>query len=114
MIVPFGHVIFLAGLLFLLGILCAVCRRNLIMILLGVEIMLNAGSIVFVGAALRWFDLEGQAFILMILAIAATEVAIGLAMIVYAFRRTESLDPSVFNSLSEPAHVSGKSVFIRE
>ena len=56
MIVPFSHVLFLSGVLFLMGIFCAVARRNLIMIVLGVEIMLNAASIVFVGAALRWIN----------------------------------------------------------
>ena len=52
MIVSFGHVLVLSGLLFLLGTVCAVARRNLIMILLGVEIMLNAATIAFVGIAL--------------------------------------------------------------
>jgi NADH-quinone oxidoreductase subunit K len=99
MIVPFGHVLALAGLLFLLGIVCAVVRRNLIMIVLGIEIMLNAASIMFVGAALRWGNLEGQSFVLFILAVAATEVSVGLAIIVYAFRRTGSFDPSNFNLL---------------
>jgi NADH-quinone oxidoreductase subunit K len=66
---------------------------------LGIEIMLNAVSIVFVGAALRWNDLDGQTFVLFILAVAATEVSVGLAIIVYAFRRTGSFDPSNFNLL---------------
>jgi NADH-quinone oxidoreductase subunit K len=69
------------------------------MIVLGIEIMLNAVSIVFVGAALRWNDLDGQTFVLFILAVAATEVSVGLAIIVYAFRRTGSFDPSNFNLL---------------
>jgi len=99
MIVPFSHVLFLAGILFLMGIFCAVTRRNLFMIVLGVEIMLNAASIVFVGAALRWYDLEGQAFALLVLAVAATEVSVGLAMIVYAYRRTGSVDPGAFDLL---------------
>ena len=99
MIVPFGHVLLLAGLLFLLGMLCALVRRNLIMILLGVEIMLNAASIALVGAALHWRNLEGQAFVLFILAVAATEVSVGLAMIVYAYRRTGSFDPGTYNLL---------------
>ena len=64
MIVPFGHVLIFAGILFLMGIFCAVVRRNLIMMVLGVEIMLNAASITFVGAALRWQHLEGQVFAL--------------------------------------------------
>ncbi|HIJ76287.1 MAG TPA: NADH-quinone oxidoreductase subunit NuoK [Deltaproteobacteria bacterium] len=99
MIVPFGHVLLVAGILFALGVFCAVVRRNLIMIVLGIEIMLNAVSIVFVGAALRWNDLDGQTFVLFILAVAATEVSVGLAIIVYAFRRTGSFDPSNFNLL---------------
>jgi len=99
MIVPFSHVLFLAGILFLMGIFCAVTRRNLFMIVLGVEIMLNAASIVFVGAALRWYDLEGQAFALLVLAVAAAEVSVGLAMIVYAYRRTGSVDPGAFDLL---------------
>lgn len=99
MIVPFGHVLVLAGILFLLGMFCVLVRRNLIMIVLGVEIMLNAASIVFVGAALHWQNLEGQAFVLFILAVAATEVSVGLAMIVYAYRRTGSFDPSTFDLL---------------
>jgi NADH-quinone oxidoreductase subunit K len=99
MIVPFGHVLLLAGLLFLLGIFCALVRRNLIMMVLGVEIMLNAASIAFVGAALHWRNLEGQAFVLFILAVAATEVSVGLAMVVYAYRRTGSFDPGAYNLL---------------
>ena len=99
MIVPFGHVLVLAGILFSLGIFCVVARRNLIMIVLGVEIMLNAAAIAFVGSTAHWQDLEGQVFVLFILAVAATEVSVGLAMIVYAFRRTGSFDPGKLNAL---------------
>ncbi|MFZ2448684.1 MAG: NADH-quinone oxidoreductase subunit NuoK [Syntrophobacteraceae bacterium] len=99
MIAPFSHTLLLAGILFGLGIFCAVARRNLIMIVLGIEIMLNAASIAFVAAALRWRDLEGQTFVLFILAVAATEVSVGLAIIVYAFRRTGSFDPGTYTIL---------------
>jgi len=99
MIVSFGHVLILAGILFLMGMFCAVTRRNLIMIVLGIEIMLNAASIVFVGAALRWHHLEGQVFVVFILAVAATEVSVGLALIVYAYLRTGSFDPGTYNLL---------------
>ncbi|MEN8780601.1 MAG: NADH-quinone oxidoreductase subunit NuoK [Desulfobacterales bacterium] len=99
MIVSFGHVLVLSGLLFLLGIVCAVARRNLIMILLGVEIMLNAATIAFVGAALRWHDMEGQVFVLFIFAVAAAEVSVGLALIIGMYRRTGSIDPNNFNLL---------------
>jgi NADH-quinone oxidoreductase subunit K len=86
MIVPYNHLLVLAGILFLMGMFCAVTRRNLIMILLGLEIMLNAAAIAFVGAALRWGHLEGQVMAIFILAIAAAEVSIGLALIVCALQ----------------------------
>jgi NADH-quinone oxidoreductase subunit K len=99
MIVPFSHVLVVGGIIFALGVFCAVVRRNLIMMVLGIEIMLNAVAIVFAGASLRWQNLDGQTFVLFILAVAASEVAIGLGIIVYAFRRTGSFDPSNFNLL---------------
>jgi NADH-quinone oxidoreductase subunit K len=99
MIVPFGHVLMLAAVLFLIGAACAVARRNLIMILIGVEIMLNAAGIAFVGGALKWQEFAGQAFVIFIMAVAAAEVAVGLALIVYAQRRTGSLDPDKYNIL---------------
>lgn len=99
MSVSFGHVLVLSGLLFMLGTVCAVARRNLIMILLGVEIMLNAATIAFVGAALRWHDMEGQVFVLFIFAVAAAEVSVGLALIIGVYRRTGSVDPNNFNFL---------------
>jgi NADH-quinone oxidoreductase subunit K len=97
--IPFGHVLALSGILVALGVVCATARRNLIMILLGVEIMLNGAAIAFAAAALRWQQLEGQAFVLFIIAIAAAEVSVGLALIVHFYHRTGSLDPEKFNTL---------------
>jgi NADH-quinone oxidoreductase subunit K len=97
MIVPYSHVILLAGILFLMGMFCAVTRRNLIMILLGLEIMLNAAAVAFIGAALRWYHLEGQAIAIFILAIAAAEVSVGLALTVCAYKRKGSVDPGAYN-----------------
>ena len=99
MIVPFNHVLVLAGLLFLMGIFCVVVRRSLIMILLGVEVMLNAAAILLVGASLLWQNLDGQAIVLFVFAIAAAEVSVGLALIVWAYRRTGSVDPENYNIL---------------
>jgi NADH-quinone oxidoreductase subunit K len=78
---------------------CVVARRNLIMILLGVEIMLNAAAIALVGASLRWQAMEGQVLVLFILAVAAAEVSVGLALIVNAHRRSGRLDPNAFHCL---------------
>jgi NADH-quinone oxidoreductase subunit K len=97
--VSFGYVLALSGIVMVLGMVCAVARRNLIMILLGVEVMLNGAAIAFIGAALRWQQLEGQAFVLFIIAIAAAEVSLGLALIVYLYHRTGSLDPEDYRVL---------------
>jgi NADH-quinone oxidoreductase subunit K len=92
MIIPYHHVLLLAVILFLMGAVCAMARRNLIMILIGVEIMLNAAGLAFVGASLRWQLLDGQIFVLFIMAVAASEVAVGLALIVCSQRRTGSVN----------------------
>ena len=99
MIVPFGHVFLLAAIVFVMGLICLLARRNLIMILIGVEIMMNGAAIAFIASALRWQQLEGQAFVLFIIAVAATEVSVGLALIVSAYRRTGSADPDTYNVL---------------
>jgi NADH-quinone oxidoreductase subunit K len=98
-IVPLGHVLLLAGIIFSLGLGCVVARRNLIMILVGVEVMMNAAAIAFVAAALRWQLMEGHAFLLFILAVASAEVSVGLALVVSVYRRTGSLDPDRYDIL---------------
>jgi NADH-quinone oxidoreductase subunit K len=99
MMAPFSHILILACLLFLMGAACAVARRNLIMILVGVEIMLNAAALAFVAASLRWQHLDGQAFVIFIFAVAAAEVAVGLALIVRAQRRTGSVMADDYSQL---------------
>ncbi len=97
MIVPYGNVLILAVLLFLMGATCAISRRNLLMILIGVEIMLNASGLAFVAASLKWRLLDGQAFVLFIFAVAASEVAVGLALIVSLHWRTGSVNADRYN-----------------
>jgi NADH-quinone oxidoreductase subunit K len=99
MIIPFGHAFILAGIIFSLGLVCLVAHRNLIMTLVGVEVMMNGAAIAFVAASLRWRLMEGQAFMLFILAVAAAEVSVGLALVVNVFRRTGSLDPDSYDIL---------------
>ncbi len=99
MIVPLEHILLLAFILFLMGAVCALARRNLVMILLGLEVMLNAAGIAFVGASLRWMEMDGQAFVLFIMGVAAAEIAVGLALLVYCWRRSGSLDVNVFSRL---------------
>jgi NADH-quinone oxidoreductase subunit K len=98
MIVPYSHVLILSGILFLIGFIGVVVRRNLIMVLLGMEVMLNAGSIAFIGGALRWQHLEGQMFVLFILAVAAAEVSVGLALVLCIYRWKRSIDPAALGT----------------
>jgi NADH-quinone oxidoreductase subunit K len=100
-IVPLNHILLLSVLLFTLGMFCTLARRNLIMMLLGIEIMLNAAAVAFVGASLHWQQMEGQAIVIFILAVAATEVSIGLAAILVIYRRTESIDPDIVTTAME-------------
>lgn len=91
-LVPYSHVLILAGILFLMGAVCAIARRNLIMILIGVEVMLNAAGIALIGGSAWWQQLDGQVLVLFIMTVAAAEVAVGLALIVYSQRRTGTVD----------------------
>jgi NADH-quinone oxidoreductase subunit K len=99
MIVSYEQVLVLALLVFIMGAICSVTRRNMIMILIGVEIMLNAAGIALVGASLRWDQLDGQVFVLFIMAVAAAEVSVGLAMVLHAHRRTGSLGADRYNTM---------------
>jgi NADH-quinone oxidoreductase subunit K len=82
--------LFLAILLFVMGAACAMTRKNLFMILIGVEVMLNAAGIAFVAAAMRWQDMNGQVMALFVMTAAAAEIAVALALIVCIQRRTGS------------------------
>jgi NADH-quinone oxidoreductase subunit K len=82
-----------------MGLVCLVAHRNLIMTLIGVEVMMNAAAIAFVGAALRWQLMEGQAFVLFILAVSAAEISLGLMLVVSVYRRTGSIDPDRYDIL---------------
>jgi NADH-quinone oxidoreductase subunit K len=89
----------LAILLFMMGAACAMTRKNLFMILIGVEVMLNAAGIAFVAAAMRWQDMNGQIMVLFVMTAAAAEIAVALALIVCILRRTGSSNADRFNLL---------------
>jgi NADH-quinone oxidoreductase subunit K len=100
MIVPLVHVIILAVILFSLGLVCVlVWRTNLIMLLIGIEIMLNAAMLVFVGASAQWGRADGQVFALMIMAITSAEVSLALALVVYLHRRRKTVNADEFSSM---------------
>ena len=99
MIVPFQHLLILASILFLLGLMAVLVRRNLIMILIGVEIMLNAAGLVLVGASALWQQLDGQVMVIFLMALTSAEVSISLAMVVYLNRRKKTIDVRAFDEL---------------
>jgi NADH-quinone oxidoreductase subunit K len=85
-------VMLLAGLLFVLGIVGVIIRKNIIFMLLSVEIMLNAAGLAFVAAGSRWAQPDGQVMFIFILAMAAAEVSVGLALILRIYHQHKSLD----------------------
>jgi NADH-quinone oxidoreductase subunit K len=90
--VPMDLALGLAGLLFMIGLVGVLVRRNVIFILLSIEIMLNAAGRAFVAAGSRWQQADGQVMFLFILAMAAAEVSVGLALVLQLYRRFQTLD----------------------
>jgi NADH-quinone oxidoreductase subunit K len=90
--IPINMVILLAAVLFALGIAGVIIRKNIIFMLLSVEIMLNASALAFVAAGAKWGQAEGQVMFIFILVMAAAEVSIGLALILQIYHQHKSLD----------------------
>ena len=82
----------LAGGLFCLGLLGVLVRRNLLFVLMSIEIMINAAGLAFVAAGSRWQQADGQVMFLMVLTLAAAETSVGLAMLLQLHRRFRTLD----------------------
>jgi NADH-quinone oxidoreductase subunit K len=97
--VPLDVALALAGLLFALGVVGVLARRNVVFILMSIEIMLNAAGLAFVVAGARWQQADGQVMFLFILAMAAAEVSVGLALVLRLHRQWGTLDADVPSSL---------------
>ncbi len=82
----------LSALLFVLGALGALTRRNLIVMLMSIELMLNAVNLALVAFSRQWGDLTGHIFVLMVIVVAAAEVAVGLGIVISLFRNRESVN----------------------
>jgi NADH-quinone oxidoreductase subunit K len=89
------HGLLLAGVLFALGLIGLLVRRNVIFMLMSVEIMLNAAGLAFIVAGSRWQQADGQVMFMFILAMAAAEVAVGLALILQMVQRFKTVDIDV-------------------
>lgn len=97
--VPFDNVIALAAILFFMGLVGVMVRRNIVFMLLSVEIMLNAAGLAFVSAGAVWEKADGQVMFLFILAMAAAEVAVGLALILQIYQGFRTLDSDAANKM---------------
>lgn len=90
--IPTSHGLFLSGTLFALGLLGILARRNILFILMSVEVMLNAAGLAFIVAGSRWGQPDGQVMFMFILAMAGAEVSVGLGLALQLFRAQKSLD----------------------
>jgi len=98
--VPSGHVLALAAVLFATGVAGVVLRRNVIIVLMSIELMLNAVNLTFVAAGAALGDLNAHVFVFFSLSVAAAEVAVGLALVVSIYRtlgKTDVDDVSVMH-----------------
>ncbi len=90
--IPLEHGFILAAILFCLGTIGVMVRRNMIFILMSLEVMLNASALAFVVAGARWGQADGQVIYLLILTLAAAEVGVGLSLVIQLYRRHQTLD----------------------
>jgi NADH-quinone oxidoreductase subunit K len=97
--VSVNYYLALAVVLFIIGALGVLIRRNAIIVFMAVELMLNAANLAFVAYARYWQSMSGQIFVFFIMTVAAAEVAIGLALIVTIFHSKSSIDVDQISSL---------------
>jgi NADH-quinone oxidoreductase subunit K len=102
------HVLILAALLFALGLAGLLIRRNLIVMLMSVEIMLNASGLAFIAGGSRWGQADGQVMFLLILTLAAAEIGVGLGLVMQVYHRFKSLDADCLSEMGEST-VGGES-----
>ena len=99
--IPTEQGLILAGLLFMLGLIALLVRRNIIFMLLALEIMLNAAGLAFVVAGARWGQPDGQIMFIFVLTMAAAEVSIGLALVLQFYQKFKTLDADAASELRD-------------
>jgi NADH-quinone oxidoreductase subunit K len=90
--VPMEHGLILAAVIFVLGLLGVLVRRNIVFMLMSIEIMLNAVGLAFIVAGARWGQVDGQIMFIFILTMAAAEVSVGLALVLQLHNTFKTLD----------------------
>jgi NADH-quinone oxidoreductase subunit K len=98
-VVPLETGLLLAIILFVIGIIGLLVRRNIIFMLMSIEIMLNAAGLAFVLGSARWIQPDGQVMFIFILAMAAAEVSVGLALILRIFNKFKTLDSDYIDQM---------------
>ena len=93
------HGLLLAGVLFALGFAGLLIRRNVLFVLMSLEIMMNAAGLAFIAAGSRWMQPDGQIMFVLILSLAASEVAVGLALVLQVYRRYVTLDTDALSGM---------------
>jgi len=101
MMIPQSHYLIVAFILFAIGLVGLFTRRNTILVLLSIELLFNAVNLIFVTFSRSSGNLEGQIAALFSMAIAAAEVAVGLAIAILLFRSQKTIDVAKFNSLKD-------------
>ena len=97
--VPLGQGLLLDAVLFALGLVGVLVRRNLLFMLMSLEVMLNAAGVAFIVAGARWASPDGQIMFILVLTLAAAEVSVGLALILLMHRRIPTLDADAGDGL---------------
>ncbi len=91
--VPLHYYLVLSALVFVIGVTGVIIRRNLIVILMSIELMLNAVNLTFIAFSRSLGSMEGQVIVFFVMTVAAAEAVVGLAIIISLFRHRQSLDP---------------------
>lgn len=99
--ISFDTQIIFAGVLFLIGLVGLLVRRNIIFMLMSIEIMLNSAALVFVMAGSHWGQVDGQVMFIFILTVSAAEVSVGLALILQMYHHYRTLDADAINKLRD-------------
>ena len=94
-----GHMVTLAGVLFTIGMLGVLSRRNILIILLSLELMINAGALAFVAFGAMAGNLHGQVMVFFTITVAAAEIAVGLAVVIALYRVRETVNTDKIASL---------------
>jgi NADH-quinone oxidoreductase subunit K len=99
--IPVEHGLIVAAIIFLTGLTGTMIRRNLVFMLLSIEIMLNAAGFAFVLAGAKWLQADGQVMFIFILTMAAAEVSIGLALILRLYHNMKNIDSDKADQLKD-------------